>query len=90
MPDISDLLKRYPRQRESADVAAATSSAPIVLPPPSLRSSTFDGKTIFLKRKSRVVGASVRLFELWTHAEPDFTARYTRGHPRWTSPLEIS
>ncbi|KAI0306397.1 P-loop containing nucleoside triphosphate hydrolase protein [Multifurca ochricompacta] len=32
------------------------SSAPITLPRPSLRSSTFDGKTIFLKRRTRTTG----------------------------------
>ncbi|KAH9966851.1 hypothetical protein BC827DRAFT_1153171 [Russula dissimulans] len=48
-----DLLKRFPRLHDSTDVTAATSSVPIVLPRPSLRSSTFDGKSIFLKRESR-------------------------------------
>ncbi|KAI0302221.1 P-loop containing nucleoside triphosphate hydrolase protein [Russula brevipes] len=57
LPDIADVLKSHPRARASADNAASTSSTPIILPRPSLRSSTFDGKTIFLKRKSRVIGA---------------------------------
>ncbi|KAI9458284.1 P-loop containing nucleoside triphosphate hydrolase protein [Russula earlei] len=57
-PDIADLLRGYPRPRQNADISVTTSNAPIVLPRPSLRSSTFDGKTIFLKRKSHVIGAS--------------------------------
>ncbi|KAF8478472.1 P-loop containing nucleoside triphosphate hydrolase protein [Russula ochroleuca] len=57
LPDIADLLKRYSRPHASADTAATTSSTPIILPRPSLRSSTFDGKTIYLKRKSRMIGA---------------------------------
>ncbi|KAH9981098.1 P-loop containing nucleoside triphosphate hydrolase protein [Lactifluus volemus] len=54
LPDISDLLRRYPRPHTGAETA---SSAPIILPRPSLRSSTFDGKTVFLRRKSRTIGA---------------------------------
>jgi hypothetical protein len=61
LPDISDLLRPYLRPRAGTDTAATTSSAPIVLPRPSLPSSTFDGKTIFLKRKSRIIAASVRV-----------------------------
>ncbi|KAI0256885.1 P-loop containing nucleoside triphosphate hydrolase protein [Lactifluus subvellereus] len=60
LPDLSDLLRRYPRPRASADISATTSSAPIILPRPSLRSSTFDGKTVFLRRKLRTIGASHR------------------------------
>jgi chromosome transmission fidelity protein 18 len=63
LPDIADVLKSHPRARASADNAASTSSTPIILPRPSLRSSTFDGKTIFLKRKSRVIGALVHVLD---------------------------
>ncbi|KAH9180738.1 P-loop containing nucleoside triphosphate hydrolase protein [Lactarius sanguifluus] len=57
-PDMADLLRRYPRPNAGAGNSATTSNAPIILPRPSLRSSTFDGKTVFIKRKSRTIAPS--------------------------------
>ncbi|KAH8980916.1 P-loop containing nucleoside triphosphate hydrolase protein [Lactarius hatsudake] len=57
-PDMADLLRRYPRPNASAGNSATTSNAPIILPRPSLRSSTFDGKTVFIRRKSRTIAPS--------------------------------
>ncbi|KAH9066444.1 P-loop containing nucleoside triphosphate hydrolase protein [Lactarius vividus] len=54
-PDMADLLRRYPRPNASTGNSATTPNAPIILPRPSLRSSTFDGKTVFIKRKSRTI-----------------------------------
>ena len=69
MPDISELLRRYPRPRASAESSATTSNAPIILSRPSLRSNTFDGKSVFLRRKSRTIGAPVRVPKHNTGAE---------------------
>ncbi|KAI9459504.1 P-loop containing nucleoside triphosphate hydrolase protein [Lactarius psammicola] len=55
---MADLLRRYPRPNANAGNSATTSNAPIILPRPSLRSSTFDGKAIFIKRKSRTIAPS--------------------------------
>ncbi|KAI9446248.1 P-loop containing nucleoside triphosphate hydrolase protein [Lactarius indigo] len=57
-PDMADLLRRYPRPNASTGNSATASNAPIILPRPSLRSSTFDGKTVFIKRKSRTIAPS--------------------------------
>src|SRR6266446_2709798 len=90
LPDISDLLKRYPRPSTNADIAALKSSAPITLPRPSLRSSTFDGKTIFLKRKSRMIGASVCVPVHRIHTKSEPTLLYTRDQSGLRRPWETS
>ncbi|KAI0273411.1 P-loop containing nucleoside triphosphate hydrolase protein [Gloeopeniophorella convolvens] len=58
LPDLGDLLRRYPRPDAGTAVTASSLTLPIVLPRASLRSSTFDGKTVFLGRKSRTVIAA--------------------------------
>jgi hypothetical protein len=81
LPDISDLLKCYPRPL--SEMGATTSTTPITLPRPSLRSSTFDGKTVYLKRKSRTIGISVRVPEHSPeHSKLQLTRVYSSSQSR--------
>ena len=78
LPDIPDILKRHPRPL--AEMSSTTPFTPIILPRPSLRSSTFDGKTVYLKRKSRTIGLSVRFPKHKAYSKPPLTLSYARGH----------
>jgi hypothetical protein len=87
LPDIPDILKRHPRPL--AEMSSTTPFTPIILPRPSLRSSTFDGKTVYLKRKSRTIGLSVRFPEHKAYGKPPLTLGYARGHTPQKKPWEI-
>ncbi|TFY71375.1 hypothetical protein EVG20_g1639 [Dentipellis fragilis] len=54
LPDISEILRPYPRTTTAASSGdGAFVGAPILLPRSSVRSSTYDGRTVFLKRKPK-------------------------------------
>ena len=87
LPDIPDILKRHPRPL--TEMSATTPFTPIILPRPSLRSSTFDGRTVYLKRKSRTIGPSVRFLEHKAYGNPPLTFSCARGHTALRKPWEI-
>ncbi|KAA1469409.1 hypothetical protein DENSPDRAFT_796002 [Dentipellis sp. KUC8613] len=57
LPDISDILRPYPRTTTTSSGDGAFGGAPILLPRSSVRSSTYDGRTVFLKRKPKKLNA---------------------------------
>ena len=64
-PDVVDVLRRHPRPNANTDSSkensATTLNAPTILPRPSLRATTFEGKTIFIKRRTRTIAPLVRV-----------------------------
>jgi hypothetical protein len=57
-PKVSELLEQYPSKSAPAGEVSTTPNAPLptYLHRMSLRATTFSGKTIYMKRKTRVEG----------------------------------